>query len=858
MWGSAIIQDPNQSSEEEKGTESDVSPNQQGKEPAVDESVRLCSRDARYTTYSIYPRAPDKAFLCRNSESHGLEEQDRKFEPQEAFAQLLICPHCQRGYRSDASLKDHIKEHHKREDDFTCPLCGHTVQFGAQLEQHMAAHSAHIAKGGRREQPQSQSNQSPENRKFKCSECGKSFKYKHHLKEHVRIHSGEKPYECSHCKKRFSHSGSYSSHLNNKKCLPPVPPSGSPTASSPPTATRSGSPEDRSTPSHLQLIRKHPEEQNGCGLQYDRPLNYKVRDISMHCFDSGLDDRRLDFHWDALQQTLPEMPGTVRGGACVTSLSDKVDSLLEIVNRTNGRRSHYQIMKELKGNLRRGQLDTSDNNHRGPQEPLMRPKAVHHGEGVVKDLSYQQCPQGGFGGLRSSGNSTVEEFVSRDHPTLQEQECKTPCKASPLTKACTTNACSPSHAKDHDRKDSAAAKLPCSRQDSMSVASFRELFHETKPPGTAGSPALREMHCAGDLSRDSTIDYQKHAYHHGTLPHLHSPKPALHNFHGAADSSTTEGAQVEPLDLSLPRPSKELPLVPWTKHGIHSQYQGKRNSLATQHELKGYKPGSRYELNHNSLYPQPLYSPFPNFLPSTLNNLLQEQYPLLQMNPTFQGLHFLPYMTYLYGAQPSYLLPSTMQDKHRSMGEFFSLAEHPALEEDTEDGESGSMRKRLKKTDEGLYACDLCDKTFQKSSSLLRHKYEHTGKRPHQCEICQKAFKHKHHLIEHSRLHSGEKPYQCNKCGKRFSHSGSYSQHMNHRYAYCRKDEGSEFQEDPSGTPMNVEESPTRTPSPDRNSESSLADLEPPDSHHGYTNGVSLSPIYPKRSGQELLLNVVP
>lgn len=33
------------------------------------------------------------------------------------------------------------------------------------------------------------------------------------------FYSGEKPYECSNCKKRFSHSGSYSSHISSKKCI---------------------------------------------------------------------------------------------------------------------------------------------------------------------------------------------------------------------------------------------------------------------------------------------------------------------------------------------------------------------------------------------------------------------------------------------------------------------------------------------------------------------------------------------------------------------------------------------------------------------------------------------------------------
>lgn len=53
--------------------------------------------------------------------------------------------------------------------------------------------------------------------------------------------------------------------------------------------------------------------------------------------------------------------------------------------------------------------------------------------------------------------------------------------------------------------------------------------------------------------------------------------------------------------------------------------------------------------------------------------------------------------------------------------------------DDMTDSDSCLSRKKIKKTESGMYACDLCDKTFQKSSSLLRHKYEHTGKRIHLC-----------------------------------------------------------------------------------------------------------------------------
>ncbi|XP_055521011.1 zinc finger protein 438-like isoform X2 [Leucoraja erinacea] len=51
---------------------------------------------------------------------------------------------------------------------------------------------------------------------YKCNVCHRGFQFKHHLHDHLNIHSKKRPYCCRICHKAYSHSGSLSTHM--KRC----------------------------------------------------------------------------------------------------------------------------------------------------------------------------------------------------------------------------------------------------------------------------------------------------------------------------------------------------------------------------------------------------------------------------------------------------------------------------------------------------------------------------------------------------------------------------------------------------------------------------------------------------------------
>ncbi|XP_039618261.1 zinc finger protein 93-like [Polypterus senegalus] len=83
------------------------------------------------------------------------------------------------------------KKFGKRKKDHCCVECGREFPKKSALQTHTRVHSFHKKA---RETP------------YCCSECGK------HLKDHTRVHTGEKPYCCNECGKQFSQKCNLQTH----------------------------------------------------------------------------------------------------------------------------------------------------------------------------------------------------------------------------------------------------------------------------------------------------------------------------------------------------------------------------------------------------------------------------------------------------------------------------------------------------------------------------------------------------------------------------------------------------------------------------------------------------------------------
>ena len=81
------------------------------------------------------------------------------------------------------------------------------------------------------------------------------------------------------------------------------------------------------------------------------------------------------------------------------------------------------------------------------------------------------------------------------------------------------------------------------------------------------------------------------------------------------------------------------------------------------------------------------------------------------------------------------------------------------------------------RSSDGLYICNVRNKSFGDSFNLLMHYLTHTGERPHLCNECGKCFTQFSNLKTHAVVHAGERSRLCKDCGKCFRRAAHLQKH---------------------------------------------------------------------------------
>ncbi|XP_032932248.1 zinc finger protein 131-like isoform X5 [Catharus ustulatus] len=98
---------------------------------------------------------------------------------------------------------EHMKTHSA--ESYKCDICNKSYLRESALKQHLTCH--HLDEGS------ASKKQRPGKKIHICQYCEKQFDHFGHFKEHLRKHTGEKPFECPNCHEHFARNSTLKCHL---------------------------------------------------------------------------------------------------------------------------------------------------------------------------------------------------------------------------------------------------------------------------------------------------------------------------------------------------------------------------------------------------------------------------------------------------------------------------------------------------------------------------------------------------------------------------------------------------------------------------------------------------------------------
>ncbi|KAM7424674.1 hypothetical protein PAMA_000838 [Pampus argenteus] len=156
-----------------------------------------------------FSHTEEKPFTCKEcGKNYTSAESFKAHELSHRGERPYSCPHCEKTYGLKRDLKEHLVLH-TGEKPFVCEHCGKGFARRPSLRIHRLLHCSRLIY-----------TQAP---KLQCTVCPKLLANAGSLRNHMKLHTGEKPHVCQHCGKCFSQKGNLDSHLrihNGEKPYP--------------------------------------------------------------------------------------------------------------------------------------------------------------------------------------------------------------------------------------------------------------------------------------------------------------------------------------------------------------------------------------------------------------------------------------------------------------------------------------------------------------------------------------------------------------------------------------------------------------------------------------------------------------
>ncbi|XP_072527625.1 zinc finger protein 408 isoform X2 [Salminus brasiliensis] len=165
---------------------------------ACTECDKTYSSQESYRAHLLMHRG-QRPFKCQQCDkSYGLKRDLKEHQVLHTGEKPFVCDVCGKAFARRPSLRIHRENHRAKEADYQapkvkCPKCNKELANSSSLRNHMRLHT----------------NERP----YVCSHCGKSFRQRGNLQGHLRIHTGERPYRCKHCDQCFSQVPELRRHL---------------------------------------------------------------------------------------------------------------------------------------------------------------------------------------------------------------------------------------------------------------------------------------------------------------------------------------------------------------------------------------------------------------------------------------------------------------------------------------------------------------------------------------------------------------------------------------------------------------------------------------------------------------------